>query len=164
MTSAVNSVEDEYINAGLTFNTQAAFVGVAAGTEALIGVVTGADGMTVLGQGYNSTGVGVTVSLYEIAFSGGTDTRTVNRNLGGPAPTMIPKQGVTATPVTAIIQTTFTAIAAGQQAQLALVQDFQRLVLKPNTSYVIGLKNNDAGVATISSSITWRRTRAAFPK
>lgn len=162
--TAVSSLEEEFIMAGLTFNTQASFVGVIAAAEALIGLVTGPDGITILGQGYSSTGKGVTVSLYEAAFTLGTNARTINRNLAGGPPPMTPKQGVSSVLGPLVAQVTFTAIATGNQAQLQLVQDFQRLVLKPSTSYVIGLKNNDTQAETIGANITWRKTQAATPR
>lgn len=156
----VESEEEDQIEQGVVFSAEFGATGVTSGTSVLIGFVTGTRPMIALDRSYSSSESLLTVELFEATFTGGTDIRTLNRNLviGGTPPVQF-KSGVTATLVTPITTATFRAGVSTGAAAVAVTSEAARLILKPSTSYVLRITNGGAGAATIGAGFTYRNLR-----
>jgi hypothetical protein len=145
------------IISGFTFTAQPEMLAVAAAAEAFISILTGPSPVIIVAQEYQSSEVVGTVSLYEVAATGGTAPRQTPRNLASTeaAPATV-RQGATVTPNTPLLRTAFRA-PTGVFNRMVANTETDQIVLKPNTQYVIGVLNGGAAAADIRASITYRR-------
>lgn len=151
------SNEEQHIGNGIVYSAEYRQVGVAAAGQMLIGFTTTARPMVALDRGYSSTESSLTVELYEVTFTGGTNVTMYNRNqvIGGVSPILF-KSGVTATLVTPITSRTFIASSSTGSATVAISTDASVIILKPSTSYVVRIVNNGATAATMGAGFTYR--------
>lgn len=156
----VESEEEDQIEHGVVFTSEFSATGVASGASVLVGFTTGTRPMVALDRSWSSSESLLTVELFEAAFTGGTDIRTLNRNqaAGGSPPAQF-KSGVTATLGTPISVAAFRAGSSTGSAAVAVTSDAARLILKPSTSYVLRITNGGAGAANIGAGFTYRNLR-----
>lgn len=155
---SVTQTDDERaIDLGQMYSAEFSAAGVLSAGTALVGIQTGTRPLMIGDRSYSSTEASLRVELFEVSFTGGTDVNRYNRNIviGGTGSVAI-KSGVTATPVTAITTANFIATSSANNIQLALVNDGARLVLKPQTQYVIRFTNTGAATATIGARFNYR--------
>jgi hypothetical protein len=156
---------DNMIALGLTHRYEVAFVGVASAASAYIGIVTGPEEVVVLGRTYVSDQSVLSVALHEASFTGGADTRHLNRRLSSnsPQPVASMKQGVTPGALGAIITgTKLRSPTSTGNSVLEIHENESKLYLKANTSYVVALTNGGNGTAEIGSSIDMRKVVAGI--
>lgn len=154
----VTQTDDERaIDLGQMYSTEFSAAGVLSAGTTLVGIQTGTRPLLIGDRSYSSTESSLRVELFEVSFTGGTDVNRYNRNIviGGTGSVAI-KSGVTATPVTAITTANFIATSSANNIQLALVNDGARLVLKPQTQYVIRFTNTGSATATIGARFNYR--------
>jgi hypothetical protein len=155
MASIVQSQDLQMIITGLMYTAKAVTPGVAAGAETFTSILTGNQQVIIVSERYGSSKPTGSLALYEVAASGGTLVAMVNRNLssGGVAPATI-RTGATVTPNTPILATNFDS--GVNNSAFRSEQGTDQMVLKPNTMYVIGLKNTDSQAADLAFSMTLR--------
>lgn len=153
----VKTNEEQQISSGFVYSAEYSQAGVAAAGQVLIGFTTSSRPMVALDRGYSSTESSVTVELYEVTFTGGTNVRMYNRNqvIGGASPILF-KSGVTATLGTPITSRTFLAGSSTGSASVGISSEASTVILKPLTSYVLRMANNSASAATLSAGFTYR--------
>lgn len=142
---------------GKIWTAEHAKAAVTTGTSLDVGFVTGPLPMVALRRTYGSSGNLMTISLYEVAFTGGTNVlRTYNRNQSSSNPSPIQmKADVTFTPNTPIASVTARGQTSTGNATLT-VPDESQLILKRATSYVLRMTNGDAGNADMGFQISFR--------
>lgn len=153
----MRNLDDFLLAYGGIWTAEHGATGVASAGVLAVGFVTGINPMVAMRRAYSSSGNLLTITLYEVAFTGGTNIlRTYNRNLGSsrPAPTQM-KAGVTFTPNTPISSLTARGATSTGNANV-VVPDENQLILKKATSYVLTLTNGDAAAADLGFSINLR--------
>lgn len=157
MSQVNRAYESQMISAGKTHTAQFELAAVAAAAEGFCSILTGPNPIVIVSQSFGSSEDAVTASLYQVAATGGTNARVACRNLviGGPGP-MFCKQGATVTPNAPILRTTFRSSTVGNSSSLSLTSETSELILRPNTQYVIGMRNDAAQPANIGVSLTYR--------
>jgi len=138
----MNSRKDSLMAAGLVWTHEHEFTTVASNAVVQVGFVTGASNFQFERRTYTASESKMRVSLYEVAFTGGTNImRTYNRNQSGsPTSPVQMKAGVTFTPNTAIASLLLRGDATGTKATTTIPED-EPLILKKNTSYVLTFQN-----------------------
>lgn len=122
-----------------------------------VGVTTGETPMHVLSRAYSSSESPLSVELFEASFSGGSNARTLNRNL---AITSTPPfqfvANVTPGALGAVVTgVTLRAPTSGGSAAVSIPADTNSLILKRNTSYVVRFTNGGPANAVVSGAIDY---------
>lgn len=158
MSQVNRAFESQMVSAGLTHTAQFEALAVPAATEHFFSILTGPDPIVLVSQSFGSSEEAVTVSLYQVAATGGTPARVACRNLviGGPGPVTC-RQGATVTPNAPILRTTFRSGTTGNAASLSIQNEASELILRPNTQYVIGIRNDAGQPANMGCAISYRK-------
>ena len=153
----IKSNEEQRISEGVVYSAEYRQAGVSAGGQVLVGFITSSRPMIALDRSYGSTESSLTIELYEVAFTGGTNVSMFNRNqvIGGSS-SVVFKSGVTATLGTPITSRTFIANSTTGSASVSINNDASTLILKPSTSYVVRLVNNGSATASMGLGVTFR--------
>lgn len=132
-------------------------IALAAGTY-FLGIVVGNIPLKILGRSYSSSESPLTVELIEATFTGGTNARTLSRNLGNTnTPPAQFVSGVTPGALGAVITgLTLRAPATGGSAAVSVTPDANILVTKRNTSYVVRFTNGGGPNAIVAGAIDYR--------
>lgn len=158
----VRDLEDYLLAAGGIWAAEHGAAGIAGGQALVIGFLTGNNPIVAMRRSYGSSGNLITISLYEVAFTGGSNIqRTYNRNQNSsrPAPMQM-KAGVAFTPNTAIASLTARSMSGTGNASVTIPDEGQ-LILKKNASYVITILNADNGAADMGFQINFREQQLA---
>jgi hypothetical protein len=160
MPTVTQDVIRSYITSGQVWRIEHSALAVAAAGVSYIGFVTSGLKLEALGRSYASTGNALVVELFEATFTGGTNIRTLNRDLAvTTAPPVQMKTGITPGALGDVI-TGIRVVAATStgSAQVGVNNDGSLLLLKPNTSYIIRMTNTGTGAADIGTSIDYRES------
>lgn len=135
----------------------------AAGTY-LVGFLTGARPVEFLDRYYNATVTSVDVALYEVTWSGGGVINSGNRNfeIGGTASSSFasaPTATIVGNPVASV---QLRAASGAGNAQIALIAESERYILKKNTRYVLQITNTDNSAGTVTFRYTFRDTETVL--
>lgn len=136
----------------------------AAGTY-LVGFLTGSRPVEFLDRYYNSSLNAADVAIYELTWSGGAPIVPVNRNLelGGEALSVFsaaPTATVVGNPAAPPIR--LRAVSGAGNAQIGLVTESERYILKKNTRYVLQVSNVDVAAGTLTFRFTFRDTQVVL--
>lgn len=148
---------------GLVTRYEASFTIALTGGVSYLGFVTPpGTPIRVLGRSYGSSDSPLTIELLEATFTGGTATRTLNRNLTLPvnAPVNMLTNVTPGTFFTGVLTgvTLRSSPALLGASQVSIAGDTNTLILKPNTNYVIRFTNGGGLNAQISAGIDLRFT------
>lgn len=135
-------------------------IALGGGGTSFVGFVTPPTGnIRVLGRSYSSSDSPLTIELIEATFTGGSATRTLNRNLTlpvNPPVTMLTNVTPgTLGPVITGVTLRSSPVLLGT-SQVSIAGDTNTLILKPNTSYVIRFTNGGGLNAQIAAGIDLR--------
>lgn len=159
MATVIIDREILFIERGRVWRIELGGAGIAAAADYKLGVVTGSTQLVVTNRSYSATSSKLTVGLYATSFTGGAIPRITNRRLAIPvsaAPAVTVLEGVTATLNTVITQATILAGTSTGNAQAAFFGESTAIILKPNTSYVVSLRNDGASSADIGMAFDMR--------
>lgn len=137
---------------------------VAAAGVYMVGFLTGSRPVEFLDRSYTSTMDSADVALYELTWSGGTPIATGNRNfqIGGTAPSIFvaaPTAVIGGNPVATV---KLLAGSGAGNAQIGLVSEAERYILKANTRYVLTETNTGSNAGTITFRYTFRDTEVVL--
>lgn len=154
---------DSLMAFGVVWTNEHEFTGVAANTGIVqAGFVTGTNNFQFDRRTYQASENRLRVTLYEVAFTGGTNIlRTYNRNQGSPilTPPVQFKAGVTFTPNSPVASIILRGSTTGGTSTVTIPDD-EPLILKRNTSYVLSFANLAGQAADIDFRIN---TREQYP-
>lgn len=148
---------DSLMALGVVWTNEHEFTGVAQNAVVQAGFTTGQSNFQFDRRTYTASENRLRISLYEVAFTGGTNIlRTYNRNQAGPlTPPVQFKAGVTFTPNTPIASIILRGSTTGGTSTVTIPDD-EPLILKRNTSYVLTFQNLAGQAADIDFRINTR--------
>lgn len=160
MSIQTKTATEQALADGKLFTVGHTTVSLAQNATYLVGFQTGPRPVEFLDRYYNATVNSVDVALYEISWTGGTPIIPGNRNfeIGGASPSSFsaaPTATIVGNPVASV---QLRAGVGTGNAQIALVSESERYVLKKNTLYTLQIKNNDTNAGTVTFRYTFRDT------
>jgi len=149
--------KDSLMASGLVWTNEHEFTAVAQNAVVQVGFTTGAYNFQFDRRTYTCSENKIRISLYEVAFTGGTNIlRTYNRNQAGPVtPPVQMKAGVTFTPNAYFASIVLRGNATTGTSTVTIPDD-EPLILKKNTSYVLTFQNLAGQAADIDFRINTR--------
>ena len=164
MSIQTKSATEQALAEGKLFTVAHVSPSVAAAGVYLVGVLTGNRPVEFLDRTYTSTMDSADVALYELTWSGGTPIPSGSRNfqIGGVSPTTFvaaPTATIVGNPVATV---KLVAGSGSGNAQIGLVSEAERYILKANTRYVLSETNTGANAGLISFRFTFRDTEVVL--
>jgi hypothetical protein len=164
MSIQTKNATEQALAEGKLFSVPHTSPSIAAAGTYLVGFLTGSRPVEFLDRYYNSTLNSADIALYEVTWSGGTPIPSGNRNfeIGGAAPSIF-SAAPTATIVGNPVATVKLLAGAGTgNAQIGLVSESERYILKKNTRYVLQITNTDVGAGVVTFRYTFRDTEVVL--
>lgn len=164
MSIQTKSATEQALADGKLFSVAHTTASIAAAGTYLVGFLTGARAVEFLDRYYNSTLNSADIALYEVTWSGGTPIPSGNRNfeIGGVASSTFsaaPTATIAGNPVATV---KLLAGAGTGNAQIGLVSESERYILKKNTRYVLQVTNTDVGAGVVTFRYTFRDTEVVL--
>lgn len=164
MSVQVKTVVEQALAEGKLFTVAHTSPSVAAAGVYMVGFLTGSRPVEFLDRTYTSTMDSADVALYELTWSAGTPINSGNRNfsIGGLSPSSFsaaPTAVIAGNPAATV---KLLAGSGAGNAQIGLVSEAERYILKANTRYVLTETNTGANAGTITFRYTFRDTEVVL--
>ena len=164
MAIAVADREAIFAERGFTWKVESFGANIASGGSYRLGFRTPSYEVVVLTRDYSSTVAAIFASLSEATHTGGTPARQLCLRLSkSGTPLFTINEGVTATPGATITSASIRAASGTGNANASLPGDLKPVIFKPDTDYVIDLKNDGANTGDIGLAFYFRPCNIILP-
>lgn len=131
---------------------------IPAGDDYLVGFLTGGRPVVFMDRTYTADMDEGLIELFELAFTGGEEIPTQNRNfnIGGSGPVSYFAAPTAVITGSAIANTKLLASSSSGSSRAGYFTDAERFILKPLTRYVLRETNQSSGGGVITFRFTYR--------